>query len=452
MTIDMPPVRYARSGSVSIAYQVTGEANGIDLVLAPGTVSHLTHLWQRLGSMPPMVERLSRFARLIRFDKRGTGMSDRPTEAATIEERADDIRAVMDACGSEQAVIFGASEGGSMASMFVAMHPERTRSLIIWGCQAAFIRSADYPWGVTRETYEERLRDLGRDWPSRDYVRTWGAGVGPEAPEEVVDGILAVFQAAASPSAVVALERMNGDLDIRNILGAITVPALIIAREGDPLIDADAVRDLARRIPGATLRLFPGRSHAMAAPWLGLDGEPIYAAIEEWVTGSAPALSVDRFLTTMLFYDLVDSTPQATRLGDVAWRALLDEHYAGARRELERHAGREIDTAGDGLLATFDGPARAIRCARSIEASDRAIGLTGRAGVHTAEVERAGSAIRGINVAVAARICSAASADEVLVSSTVRDLSAGSGIRFEDRGSRALKGVDGDRQLFAAVE
>jgi class 3 adenylate cyclase len=260
------------------------------------------------------------------------------------------------------------------------------------------------------------------------------------------------MQAAASPSAIVALERTNGDLDIRGVLSAIRVPALIMAREGDPLIDADAVRDLAARIPGASLRLFPGRSHAMAAPWLGLDGEPIYAAIEEWVTGSAPAASADRFLTTMLFYDLVDSTPQATMLGDVAWRALLDRHYVAVRRELERHAGHEIDTAGDGLLATFDGPARAIRCAQAIERADRAIDLTGRSGVHTAEVERAGAAIRGINVAITARICAAAKGGEVLVSSTVRDLSAGSGIRFSDKGMHRLKGVEGERQLFGIQE
>lgn len=447
----MPPVRYARSGSVNIAYQVTGGGNGIDLVLAPGTVSHLTYAWQRLGAAPPLVERLSRFARLIRFDKRGTGMSDRVTNVPTLEERSDDIRAVMDAAGSESAVVFGASEGGSMACMFAAMHPERVRSLIVWGCQAAFIRSADYPWGESREVYERRLEELERDWPSSTYVRTWGAGLGPDAPEEAVSTMLDIFQAAASPSAVVALERMNGDLDIRGVLGAISVPALIMAREGDPIIDAAALRDLAARIPGSTLRLFPGASHQFNAPWLGLDGEPIFAAIEEWVTGSAPAASADRFLTTMLFFDLVDSTPQAARSGDAAWRALLDRHYAIVRRELERHGGREIDTAGDGLLAIFDGPARAVRCAWAIERADRGIGLAGRAGVHTAEVERAGVAIRGINVAIAARICGVAAADEVMTSSTVRDLSAGSGIRFEDRGTHALKGVDDERQLFAAL-
>jgi class 3 adenylate cyclase len=379
-------------------------------------------------------------------------MSDRVTNVPTLEERSDDIRAVMDAAGSESAVVFGASEGGSMACMFAAMHPERVRSLIIWGCQAAFIRSADYPWGESRAVYERRLDELERDWPSREYVRTWGAGLGPDAPEEAVSTMLDILQAAASPAAVVALERMNGDLDIRGVLGAINVPALIMARDRDPLIDPDALRDLAARIPGSTLRLFPGASHQFNAPWLGLDGEPIFAAIEEWVTGSVPATSAERFLTTMLFFDLVDSTPQAAKTGDRAWRELLDRHYAIVRRELQRHGGREIDTAGDGLLAIFDGPARAVRCARAIERADRGIGLAGRAGVHTAEVERAGPAIRGINVAIVARICGVAGADEVITSSTVRELSAGSGIRFEDRGTHALKGVEGERQLFAALE
>ena len=264
--------------------------------------------------------------------------------------------------------------------------------------------------------------------------------------------MLGIFQAAASPSAVVALERMNGDLDIRDILGAIHAPALIMARESEPLIDTDAVNDLTARIAGSTLRLFPGDSHAFAAPWLGLNGEPVCAAIEEWVTGSAAATSADRFLTTMLFLDLVDSTPLAARLGGDVWRALLDRHYAIVRRDLERHGGREIDTAGDGLLATFDGPARAVRCAWAIQRADHGISLVARAGVHTAEVERAGAAIRGISVAITARICGAAGADEVPASSTVRDLCAGSGIRFDDRGSHALKGVDGERLLFAAVD
>lgn len=445
----MPPIRYARSGDVNIAYQVTGEGNAIDLVLAPGTVSHLALAWQQ-PARSPLIERLSRFARLIRFDKRGTGMSDRGTAAATLEERADDIRAVMDAAGSGQAVILGISEGGSMSCVFAGMHPERVRSLIVWGCKARFIQAPDYPWGMTADEYERRVADLAREWPSRDYIRTWGAGLGPHAPEAAVDAALEYFQMAASPASVVALERMNGALDIRDVLGAIRVPTLVMARDGDPIVEADSVRDLAQRIPGARLELFPGATHAFGAPWLGIDPEPVYASIEEFVTGAPPAVSRDRYLTTVLFLDLVGSTEHASALGDAQWRALLDEHYIAVRRELARHGGSEIDTAGDGLLATFDGPARAVRCAEAIFGADHGLGLTARAGVHTGEVERAGAAVRGLNVHIAARIAGLASEGEVWTSSTVRDLTAGSGIAFHDRGVRTLKGLDEARQVFQA--
>ena len=445
----MPPIRYARSGGVNVAYQVVGMRAEIDLVFAPGTVSHLALAWQ-LPGRSALVQRLSRFARVIRFDKRGTGMSDRVTDAATLEERADDIRAVMDAAESEQAAILGFSEGGSMACVFAAMHPERVRSLVVWGCQARFIRAPDYPWGMTDGEYARRVAELERDWPSRDYIRTWGAGVGPHAPEAVVDEILDFFQAAATPAAVVALERMNGALDIRDVLPAIRVPTLVMAREGDPIVHPDAVRDMATRIPGARLKLFPGATHAPGAPWLGIDPEPVYAAIEEFVTGAPPAVAHDRYLTTVLFVDLVRSTERAAAIGDAAWRALLDEHYALVRRELPRHGGREIDTAGDGLLATFDGPARAIRCAAAIIRADQGLGLEVRAGVHTGEVERAGGAIRGLNVHVAARIAGIADPGQVWTSSTVRDITAGSGIRFEDRGVRTLKGINEPRQVLVA--
>lgn len=449
----MPPIRYAQSAGVNIAYQITGEGNPIDLVFAPGTVSHLALPWQRAaGRIPPMIERYSRFARLIRFDKRGTGMSDRVTDAATLEERADDIRAVMDAAGSAQAVIFGASEGGSMGCMFAAMHPERTRSLIVWGCQARFVRAPDYPYGQSEAEYARRLGRLEREWPSRDYVRTWGAGLGPLATEEEVDQILEFAQMAATPAAVVALERTNGALDIRDILPTIRVPTLVIAREGDPIIEAGAVRDLAARIPGAQVRLLPGATHMIVAPWLGLDGEDVYSAVEEWVTGTRAAVPSERFLTTILFVDLVGSTEHAARIGDRAWRLLLEAHYAAVGQALAAAGGRQIDTAGDGLLATFDGPARAIRCALAIERADRQLGLAARAGVHTGEVERSGDAIRGIAVHFTARVAARAPANAVFVTSTVRDLCAGSGIRFEDQGLHELKGIDGQRQLLAASE
>lgn len=448
--MEMPPIRYARSGEVNVAYQVTGEGNPIDLVSAPGTMSHLAAAWQTPRGLE-QIERLSRFSRLIRFDKRGTGMSDRVTDAATIEERADDIRAVMDAVGSREAVILGASEGGAMACVFAAQHPERTRSLIVWGCQARVIQAPDYPWGVTREVHERQLRDLEREWPSREYVRTWGAGLG-DAPEEVVQATLERMQLAATPAAVVALERMNGSLDIRDVLPTIRVPTLVMAREGDPFIEPASVNDLAARIPGARVQLFPGKTHYMSAPWAGIDGEPVYSAIEEFVTGSRPAAHSDRFLTTLLFLDLVSSTDRLAEIGDSAWRLLLDSHYRALRRELERFGGHEVDTAGDGLLATFDGPARAIRCVQAILAADQELALRARSGVHVGEVERADGSLRGINVVVAARIASLAGAGEILTSSTVRDLSAGSGITFADRGTHLLKGVPDPRQILAVVD
>jgi pimeloyl-ACP methyl ester carboxylesterase/class 3 adenylate cyclase len=448
--MEMPPVRYARSGDVNVAYQITGEGAPLDLVVAPGTLSHLALAWNE-PRLLETIERLSRFARLIRFDKRGTGMSDRVTDAATLEERADDIRAVMDAAGSASAVILGVSEGGSMACVFAAMHPTRTRGLIVWGCQARPTRTADYPWGVTQAEEEARVAALADQWPSREYVRSWGAGVGQEADDSVVDAILNRMQMAASPGAVVALERMNRDLDIRDVLPTIRVPTLVMAREGDPSLEPEAVRDLARRIPGARLQLFPGKTHYMGAPWLGIDAEPVYAAIEEFATGSSSAPSGERFLTTIAFFDIVGSTVRATELGDRAWRELLDQHYRAARKALQEHRGAEIDSAGDGILATFEGPARAIQCMKAIARSDLELGMGIRAGVHVGEVERSGNAIRGINVHVAARIMASASPGQVLVSSTVRDLCAGSSIRFGDPQMYELKGI-GPRQLLAVVD
>ncbi len=302
--MEMPPIRYAHSGEVNIAYQITGEGNPFDLVLAPGTMSHLAISWSE-PRLAQTIERLSRFARLIRFDKRGTGMSDRVTDAATLEERTDDIRAVMDAAGSGSAVVMGISEGGSMACVFAAMHPTRTRALIVWGCQARTTRTADYPWGVTDAEELERIAALAKEWPSRKYVRTWGAGVGQEADDSVVDAILHRMQMAASPAAVVALERMNRDIDIRGILPTIRVPTLVMAREGDPSLEPDAVRDLAKRIPEARLEFFPGKTHYMGAPWLGIDAEPVYAAIEKFATGSSSPPTGERFLTTIAFFDIV---------------------------------------------------------------------------------------------------------------------------------------------------
>jgi len=446
--MEIPPVRYARSGDTSIAYQVTGDGNPVDLVFAPGTVSHLTLDWDRPLSRG-RIERLSRFARLIRFDKRGTGMSDRMAKVATLEERTDDIRAVMDAAGSAQAVILGGSEGGSMASLFAAIHPERTRSLIVWGCMARWLKAPDYPWGMDDAEREEALQDLRDNWPSRKYVMTWGAGLGTDADPAVVDEWLRYIQAAASPTAIYEYEWINGACDIRAILASIQFPALIRVREGDPLAPLEAVRDMAARIPGARMVSFPGRTTFLGTSTI--DPEPVYAEIEEFVTGSRPATTGERFLTTILFVDLVGSTERAAELGDAGWRALLEEHYRAARTALDRFGGRLVDTAGDGLLATFDGPSRAVHCAGAIIGADRSLGLRARAGVHTGEVEAAGEAVRGLNVHIASRIAGLASPDEILTSTTVRDLTAGSGVRFEDRGRHELRGVPEPREILRAL-
>jgi class 3 adenylate cyclase/predicted alpha/beta hydrolase len=446
--MDIPPVRYARSGDVSIAYQVTGEGNPVDLVFAPGTASHLALAWDRpLARM--QIERLSRFARLIRFDKRGTGMSDRMAKAATLEERTDDIRAVMDSAGSERAVILGASEGGSMACLFAATYPERTRSLIVWGCQARWLTAPDYPWGMRPDEMEEALRDLRDNWPSRRYLMTWGAGLGTDADPAVVDEMLRFMQAAASPSAIYEYERINGDCDIRAVLPAIRVPTLVMVREGDPLAPLEAVRYMASRIPGARLVSFPGRTHFMGTATI--DPEPVFAQIEEFVTGSRSTATGNRFLTSILFVDLVGSTQRAAEIGDAAWRSLLDEHHRAATAEVARAGGRLVDTAGDGLLAVFDGPTRALRCAAAILDADRILGLRARAGVHTGEVEIADGGVRGLNVHIAARIAALADANEILASSTVRDLTAGSGLRFEERGTHELRGVPDPRIVLRAV-
>jgi class 3 adenylate cyclase/predicted alpha/beta hydrolase len=446
--MEIPPVRYARSGDVSVAYQVTGESNPIDMVFAPGTVSHLALAWDR----PPMrlqIERLSRFCRLIRFDKRGTGMSDRMAKVATLEERTDDIRAVMDAAGSQRAVVLGQSEGGSMACLFAATHPERTRSLIVWGCQARWLSAADYPWGMAPEDHEEALRDLRDNWPSRKYIMTWGAGLGLDTDPAVVDEVLRFFQAAASPSAIYEYERINGACDIRDVLPAIRVPTLVMVRDGDPLAPLEAVRHMASRIPNARMVSFPGRTHSMVT--VNIDPEPVFAEIEEFVTGSRSAATGNRLLTTILFIDLVGSTQRAAEIGDSAWRSLLDEHYHAANAELARFGGRLVDIAGDGVLAVFDGPTRALRCAAAILKADRPLGLRARAGVHTGEVEIVDGGIRGLNVHIASRIAGLAEADEILASSTVRDLTAGSGLAFEERGTHELHGVPGPRVVLRAL-
>jgi class 3 adenylate cyclase len=441
-----PETKYARSGDVNIAYQVTGTA-AIDVVWAPGTTTHLDVSWD-WPREAEFIEKFSLFCRLIRFDKRGTGLSDRPTNAATLEERTDDIRAVMDAAGSTRATIFGLSEGGNMACVFAALYPTRTRSLILWGSQARWVRADDYPWGPTPEEQEKFIQHALLKWPSREYITGWGVGLGDSVDPAFLDWWVRKAQASASPAAVAALEEMNAHIDTRAILHSIGVPTLVMNTSGDPLANVDAARDLAAHIPGARFIEFPGKSHL---PWEN-ESERILAEIEEFVTGTHAPVATDRFLTTVLFLDIVGSTKLAAQLGDTAWLALLAAYYATARKELVRFHGCEIDTAGDGFFATFDGPARAIRCVLAIRDEVKLLGIELRAGLHTGECELIGEKVGGLAVHIAARVMGHAEANEVLVSSTVKDLVAGSGIKFEQRGVHGMKGVPGKWRLYAVMQ
>jgi class 3 adenylate cyclase len=444
MGLTPPPTQYAQTGEVHVAYQVTG-AGTVDAVWAPGTVSHLDMDWQ-LPAKASLIERLSSFCRLIRFDKRGTGLSDRPLTVATLEQRIDDIRAVMDAAGSERAVLMGMSEGASMACLFAATYPQRTRSLIVWGAQARWVKTDDYPWGLSPEESERMIADCRENWPSIWYLTGPGAGI-PNDDRELLDFWVRYGQAAASPAAAAALEEMNAQIDVRDILPTIRVPTLVMNRTGDPVAHVDAARQLAESVSDARFVQFPGDTHALVGPEL----ERILELVEEVVTGSPPPIRTNRMLVTIAFVDIVGSTERLAELGDAAWSELLQDYYAGVERELARHGGEEIDRAGDGLAAIFDGPTRAVRCATALQEVARKLGLAIRAGVHTGEVERADGAVRGISVHLAARVAALADSDQVLVSSTVKDLGAGSGLRFESAGSHSLKGVPEPRELFRLV-
>jgi pimeloyl-ACP methyl ester carboxylesterase len=442
--VERPPIRYARSGDVQIAYQVTGDGP-LDVIWAPSTVSHLDLMWE-FPVFRRAIEMWGEVARFVRFDKRGTGLSDRPAGAATLEERSDDIRAVLDAVGLERAVVFGSSEGGQMACMFAAMNPERVSVLALWGTLARWARTPDHPWGLTDEEEAELLAEIEQNWPSERYLRGWGAGLGDDVDPEVFGWFMRLSQAGASPAAAVALERMNAEADVTDILPAIRVPTVVMCASHDPVAPADGVRWMAKRIPGARFIEFDSSSHL----WREHLPE-IIAAVQEAVTGQPAAVPSSRRLLTMLFVDIASSTERAVEVGDVAWRDLLAAHYARATRELVAHGGREIDRAGDGLLAVFDGPTRAVRCGQAIQREAQELGLVTRAGIHTGEIETDGDGVRGIAVHVAARVCGEAGAGELLVSSTVRDLTAGAGLELADRGLHSLKGVPDERRLFAVV-
>ena len=438
-----PDVRYARSGGAAIAYQVVGDGD-VDLVYVPDYVSNLVYGWES-AHWREFYERLARRFRLILFDKRGTGLSDPvPLDGLPpLEERMDDVRAVLDAVGSEQTAMFGFSEGGLMSVLFTATYPERVTALVLYGTFAKRIWSPDYPWAPTPEARQREIENLERNWADRMDLDQ----LAPSEDEAFKRRLATYFRRSASPGAAVALLRMNTQIDVRDVLPTIQAPTLVIHRTDDRDVNVEEGRWIAAQIPGATYVELPGDAHTL---WAGNTDE-IIDEVEEFLTGARSPREADRVLATVLFTDIAGSTERAAQVGDARWRELIAAHHATVRRQLERHRGREIDTAGDGFFAAFDGPARAIRCACAIRDGVRALDLHVRAGLHTGECELVDGKVGGIAVHIGSRVASLAEPGEVLVSSTVKDLVAGSGIDFEDRGEHRLKGIPDPWRLFSVV-
>ena len=432
-----PTTRYAKSGDVHVAYQVFGD--GPDLVMAPGFVSHIENYWDE-PRFARWLSRLGSFCRVVLFDKRGTGLSDRVVDLPAMDERMDDVRAVMDAVGIERAHQFGISEGGSLAALFAATHPERTNSLVLYGAFARFLH-----WIATDEDFGALIRYFDEQWGS-------GTSLPNFAPTKANDAALQQWwgkfeRLGASPSAAMALMRMNREIDITGILQSIQVPTLVLHLTDDTLVSIDGGRELAAGIPNARLVEFPGTDHLFF-----LDtGDAILAEMQEFLTGTRPVSAIDRVLATVVFTDIVGSTARAEAKGDLGWRALIEAHDKAVRQELARFRGKEVKTLGDGFLATFDGPARAIHCAHAIRDAVRRINVPVRIGVHTGEVELTDDDVRGIAVHIASRVAHLGGAEDVLVSRTVKDLVAGSGIAFEDFGTHDLKGIPEEWQVFRAI-
>ncbi len=442
----LPETQYARSGDVSVAYQVVGEGP-FDVVLVPGFVSHVELVWS-IEARAAMLRQLASFARLILFDKRGTGMSDRVAGAPMLETRMDDVRAVMDATGSERAVLVGFSEGAPMSVLFAATYPERTAALVLWGGFARMLWAADYPQGSTDEEYQRELEDDLRLFGPREEADAVIRSIGIEDPEASRQ-LAEYFRRSASPGAVESLARMNREIDVRQVLSAIRVPTLVMHGTDDLQVPFARGRYVAERIPGARFVSFPG-GHVPEGPVAADLVDEIERFLEQAREAGAWDEAVpERILATVMFTDIVGSSDRVVELGDRRWRELLERHHDTVRRQLLRFRGIEVDTAGDGFLASFDGPARAILCACSIVDAVRDIGLEVRAGLHTGECEFIDGKVAGIAVHTGARVASEALPGEVLVSSTVEDLVAGSGIQFDERGTHQLKGIPGKWQLYA---
>jgi len=439
-----PETHYAKSGDVNIAYQVTGSGS-LDLVLVPGWVSHVEQAWEE-PSFAGFLQRLASFSRLIFLDRRGTGLSDAVAGLPTLEERMDDVRAVMDAAGSERAALFGISEGGPMCSLFAATYPERTTALVLYGTMAKGTRDADYPWGVDDEQAIRFLDGIEREWGKGMTTRLFAPSIAQD--ERQVRSWAKFERMAVSPGGARVLFKILLDTDVRAVLPTIQVPTLVLHRRGDRAIPVESARYIAEQISGAKYVEFDGIDHF---PWVG-GSQAILDEVEEFLTGVRHGPEPDRVLATVMFTDIVGSTELAAALGDRRWRNVLDRFYEETRKYLRIFRGREVDTAGDGFFATFDGPARGIRCACAIRDAVADLEISIRAGLHTGECEVLGDKVSGIAVHLGARVAARAEANEVLVSTTVKDLVAGSGLEFADRGVHALKGIPGEWRLFAASE
>jgi pimeloyl-ACP methyl ester carboxylesterase len=442
----VPDIRYARSGDVSIAYSVLGDGP-FDLVWTPGALSHLDLTWEDEAKSRFLLE-LASFSRLITFDKRGTGLSDRVSGIADLETRMDDIRAVMDAAGSESAVVCGVSEGGPMALLFAATYPERVRALVNYGSLPRFVRGPNFPWRAPKHEYLDGWEAEAEAWGTEANAREWLEEEGMDASPDAVRDRARRDRMIISPGALLQLHRMNAEIDVRPVLPTVRVPTLILHRSEDPN-PIEGARWMAEQIPGARFQELPGGPHM---PYYG-DWEAVVSAIREFVEPICleSARPYDSVLATVLFTDLVGSTAKAVELGDRGWRDLLEQHHARTRAELSRFRGVELDTAGDGFFARFDGPARAIRCACAVRDAVTDLGLEVRAGLHTGECEVLDGKVAGLAVSIGARVAAQAGPGEVLVSQTVKDLVAGSGIAFEDRGEAELKGVPGEWRLYSVA-
>ena len=443
--VDIPQTKYAKtSDGVHIAYQVVGEGP-FDLVAVLGYVSHVELAWDDPATAD-CLRRMASFSRLIVFDRRGLGMSDPIQGAPTLEDRMQDLRAVMDAAGSERAAVFGLSEGGPMSILFAATYPERVSALVLYGSFARMNQAADYPWGypadVLERTVEAKVKTWGRDDMTVDYFAPSLAG-----DADFRRRFSEFERRATSPGAYEALMKMNAETDVRDVLASVRVPTLVLHRSGDIPIRVGHGRYLHEHIPGSRYVELPGNDHFF---WVG-DVASILDEVEEFLTGRRSSHDQDRVLATVLFTDIVDSTALAARLGDMSWRRVLEHHEQTVTREIDRWHGRLVKSTGDGVLATFDGPARAIRCATALRDALHADHVDIRAGLHTGEIELRREDVLGIGVHIASRVESLAEPNEVLVSKTVTDLVAGSGIRFADRGTFDLKGVPGTWQLFAVL-